>query len=79
LIPAAIDIDQILADLARVGWLDYKIEIACGFSRGYIAQVKRRDDPKMLYPHAARLYNFWSSQMEENLPYIPAVVLRVTT
>jgi hypothetical protein len=58
-VPAAIDIDAILADLNAAGWLDYKIEVVCGFSRGYIAQLKRRDDRDVFYRHGARLYNFW--------------------
>lgn len=59
MIPAVIDIDRIIADLNRAGWLDYKIEVACGFARGYVAQLKRREDRDVLYKHGARLFNFW--------------------
>lgn len=62
MIPTALDIDKILLDLNEAGWLDYKIELACGFSKGYIAQLKRREDREVFYKHGARLYNFWADQ-----------------
>lgn len=62
MIPPAIDVDQILADLNAAGWPDYKIEMACGFSRTYVAQLRRRQDREVLYKHGARLYNFWYDQ-----------------
>lgn len=78
MIPAALDVDQMLADLNAVGWLDYKIEIACGFSKGYIAQLKRREDREVFYKHGARLYNFWFDHAPKP-SMSPLTVILVTT
>ena len=58
-IPVEIDVQQILADLAAAGWVDYKIEVKCGLSQGYIYQVREGKIKKLSYQNAARLYNFW--------------------
>lgn len=64
MIPANIDTSHILRDLNDWGWRDYKIEVACGFSKGYIAQVRCRNVKEMTYVRAARLYNFWLAESE---------------
>ena len=76
LIPANIDTFQILLDLNRWGWCDSKIEAACGFSRSYLAQVRRVNVRTMSYPKAARLYNFWVSELE--LQYTPTDSIQAT-
>jgi len=65
MIPAQIDTTQILCDLNQWGWRDYKIELACGFAKGYIAQVRCRNVKDMSYARAARLYNFWIAEIEK--------------
>ena len=58
-IPANIDVIQLIADLNATGWRDYKIEAACGFSRGYIGQLKCGNVVTPNYQYAARLHNLW--------------------
>lgn len=83
MIPAEIDAIAILADLKRLGWIDYKIEIACGFSKGYIAQVRHGNVEAMAYQRGARLYNFWFDQMNNVVPcgteHLPIRTLTETT
>jgi hypothetical protein len=63
-IPANIDHGALLADLNRWGIVDFKIEMICGLSRGYVSQLKKRPDTSMTYQLAARLYNFWFDERE---------------
>jgi hypothetical protein len=63
MIPAEIDAIQIITDLRARGWNDSKIEVACGFSQGYIAQIRGGGIRLLSYQRAARLYNFWESEM----------------
>ena len=70
-IPAFIDHHAIIAELNRWGIRDYKIELICGFSLGYIAQLKRTGQfrmQNMSYPRAARLYNFWVDEVKIRTP-----------
>ena len=62
MIPAQIDHQAIISDLKGWGWCDFKIEMACGFSSGYIAQLKCGNIQEMGYQKAARLFNFWETQ-----------------
>lgn len=62
MIPAQIDVLQIVADLKAWGWLDSKIEVACGLGQGYIAQVRGGFIKEPAYGKAARLYNFWEDE-----------------
>lgn len=64
MIPANIDHVSIVADLNARGLKDFKIETICGFSSGYIAQLKCGNVKQMTYQRAARLYNFWLSEVE---------------
>jgi len=67
-IPALIDAMSIVADLNRWGVADYKIEMICGFSLGYLAQLKHGNIRVMGYPKAARLYNFWVGERRIRTP-----------
>ena len=58
-VPAHLDIRAILGDLNRVGYIDYKIETACGFSQGYVNQLKRGHISRISYEYGARLHNLW--------------------
>jgi hypothetical protein len=58
-IPANIDHLALVCDLGRWGWSDTKIELVCGFSRGYVAHIRAGDVKQMIYQRAARLYNLW--------------------
>lgn len=62
MIPLEIDFSAILRDLNGWGWRDYKIEIACGFTKGYVPQLKCGHITHLSYQRAARLYNFWYSE-----------------
>ena len=62
MIPAEIDAKALIAELNTWGWKDYKIEVACGFSSGYIAQIRCGNVQMLAYQRAARLFNFWESQ-----------------
>lgn len=67
-IPANIDHLAILRDLNAWGLRDYKIEAICGFSIGYVAQLKCGNVKQMTYQRAARLHNFWVSEASEREP-----------
>lgn len=62
MIPANIDAIELLNDLNTRGWLDEKISVACGWSSGYIAQIRAGRIAQMKYQNAARLVNFWASE-----------------
>ena len=64
MIPPAVDVLQIVADLNGWGWRDYKIEVACGLGSGYIAQIRCGGIKEPAYGKAARLYNFWFEQSQ---------------
>ncbi len=57
-----IDHVGIIADLNRWGWRDFKIDTVCGFSAGYVAQVKCGNVRSMAHERAMRLYNFWEGE-----------------
>lgn len=63
MIPAEIDATQIINDLNRWGWKDYKIEIICGLGSGYVCQLRTQRIKLMTYQRAARLYNFWEEEL----------------
>lgn len=58
-IPAKLDVQTILADLKAAGWLDQKIEVACGLSNGYVAQLRAGRIERYCYEYGARLHNLW--------------------
>lgn len=64
MIPANVDHVEIIRDLNAWGIVDFKIEMICGLSRGYVSQLKNDPDIRMTYQLAARLYNFWHSEQE---------------
>lgn len=57
-----IDAHEILRDLNAWGWRDFKIELVCGFTRGYVAQVKCRNVVDMSHGRLVRLFNFWEEE-----------------
>lgn len=63
-IPSHVDIEAILNDLARLGWTDFKIEIACGFSSGYVTHLRSHKIHEPAFSKAARLYNFHQGLLE---------------
>lgn len=65
MIPAAIDLQSIRSDLHAWGWCDHKIEIAAGLGQGYINHVRNGSIREPSYQKAARLYNFWVSELEQ--------------
>lgn len=68
MIPAQIDILNIVQDLRALGWTDYKVEIAAGLTQGYIAQCRGGNIRQPAYDKAARLYNFWVQQTQVSAP-----------
>lgn len=66
MIPANLDYRQILADLNGWGVRDYKIEAICALSVGHLAKIKCGATKDMVYPNAARLYNFWLDERERH-------------
>ena len=71
MIPANIDQIALLADLNRLGWKDYMLTEALGFSEGYISQLKCGNVAQMSYQKAARLYNFWCEEMNASMQNLP--------
>jgi len=68
MIPANIDHQHIIGELNAWGLRDYKIEMICGFSVGYVAQLKCGNVKQMTYQRAARLYNFWFEERGTRSP-----------
>lgn len=68
-----IDPVAIIADLNQAGWPDQKIEIACGFSGGYIAHLRNGSVLQISHQKAVRLHNFWVDQTD-NAPKSPEAV-----
>jgi hypothetical protein len=64
MIPAKLDIEQILDDLERWGWLRYKIEVYCGMSAGYVTRLRDGGIQNVSYVYGARLHNLWVSESE---------------
>lgn len=71
MIPANIDHVQIIYDLNKWGIKDAKIEMFCGFSKGYVIHIKSGDVSQMIYARAARLYNFWFDEKSKVEPIQP--------
>ncbi len=69
MIPVEIDAVQIINDLNKWGWRDFKIETVCGFTRGYVAQIRCGNVKMMAYQRAARLFNFWEEELAINVPH----------
>jgi len=67
-IPANIDHVAIIKDLNRWGLLDAKIENICGFSQGYVSQLRAGRIRQMTYQRAARMYNFWVEELGTRVP-----------
>ena len=57
MIPEDFDPLAILNELNRLGFRDYKIEMACGFNHGYVAQIRCGNVKMPAYPNAAKLLN----------------------
>lgn len=74
-LPAKLDIEQILVDFRRAGWLDQKIETACSLSNGYVAQLRTGRIERMSFEYGARLYNLWLDEQ----PHLSALTLAATT
>lgn len=79
MIPVEIDVHQILIDLNAIGWRDQKIEVACGFSSGYVAKLRGGPRPERPYQMLARLFNFWESEMERASHFASRQTLEATT
>ena len=62
MIPIEIDVVQIIDDLVRMGWKPQKIEIALGYSSGYVAKLRGGPRPERPYQMVARLYNLWCEE-----------------
>jgi hypothetical protein len=58
MIPESVDVIAALDELNRLGWNDYKIEIACGFNPSYVAQIRCGNVRMPGYPNVAKLMNF---------------------
>lgn len=65
-IPVSLDHTQILDSLNQWGIRDYKIEAICGFTIGYVAQLRCGAIKQMTYQRAARLYNFYVAEWHLN-------------
>jgi hypothetical protein len=78
MIPANVDHVGIIQDLNAWGIADFKIEMICGFSRGYVCQLKKNPNIRMTYQLGARLYNFWDGERQLQESYC-AQTLAATT
>lgn len=66
-----IDALSILRDLRLWGWRDFKIEMACGFSSGYVCHIMDGSIKLLAHERATRLYNFWESEAVRRGVQIP--------
>lgn len=57
MIPEDIDVLKILSELQSLGWKDCMIEMECGYTRGYVAQIRFGSVLMPAYPKAAKLLN----------------------
>lgn len=57
MIPEEINVLSVLSELHTLGWKDYKIEMACGYTRGYVAQMRCGNVEMPAYEKAAKLLN----------------------
>jgi hypothetical protein len=74
LIPDEINAVEILDELNRLGWLDYKIEIECGFAKGYVPHLRNGSVKVPGYCNAAKLMNLLErerSQLTQSLMQSP--------
>lgn len=62
MIPANIDHASVIEDLNGWGIVDFKIEVICGLSRGYVDYLKKHPGARISYQLGARLYNFWHEE-----------------
>lgn len=65
MIPANIDHIELLNDLNRMGWRDYKIGMMCDFSPGYISNLRSGVVRRISWQYGARIYNFWLDEREQ--------------
>ena len=79
MIPANIDHVAIVADLNQWGIGDYKIEMICGFSVGYVNHLKTGGVRQMAYQRAARLYNFWFEERVSRMLQAPSTTMTLVT
>jgi hypothetical protein len=56
-IPTQINAVAVLDELNKLGWRDTKIEVACGFSKGYVSQLRSGYVHTPSFPNAALLLN----------------------
>jgi len=66
-----VDHVSIIRDLNAWDWRDFKIDTVCGFSAGYVAQVKCGNVRSMAQERAQRLYNFWEQEAVARGAFIP--------
>lgn len=57
MIPEEINVLAVLEELRRLGWKDCMIEMECGYTRGYVAQIRFGSVQMPAYPKAAKLLN----------------------
>lgn len=57
MIPEEINILAVLNELHDLGWKDSMVEVECGYTRGYIAQIRCGNMEMPTYPKAAKLLN----------------------
>lgn len=57
MIPVNVNVVELLDELNRLGWRDYKVEIECGFTKSYIAQIRNGNVVKPGYANVAKLLN----------------------
>lgn len=56
-IPTTIDVLALINELNGYGLRDHAIEIVCGLTQGYVAQVRCGNIKRPNYEYAAKIYN----------------------
>lgn len=74
MIPETIDCIALLDELNTWGWCDYKINEACHFPPGYVADLRRRGTRNPGYQRAAKIYNFHQG----NVPHVPCETAEIS-
>lgn len=78
MLPESIDCLQLILELNKSGWKDYKIEQATGLPVGYIAALKSARVKNPRYETAALIYNFHEQHTPRGTENLQCVVVAPT-
>ncbi len=74
-IPVKVDVEGILADFARIGWSEYRVEKTCALPKGWLYKARTGVTADPGYSKLARIYNLWEDIFKKGVgeSCVPAV------